>query len=880
MSEENSAPKSDPKNHDTANPGNASDLKAIPTAEPDATLDPPTPSSSGAGRSTSEPKSIGPYRLIKKLGEGGMGIVWLAEQTAPVRRQVALKLIRSGLYDDSLLLRFRSEQQSLAVMNHPAIAKVFDAGSTSDGQPYFVMEYVDGLPITRYCDSKKMEIRERLQLFIQVCEGVQHAHQKAIIHRDLKPSNILVTEVDGKPVPRIIDFGLAKAISSQPGAEQTMFTQAGAFVGTPGYMSPEQADNSLLDVDTRTDVYSLGAVLYALLTGTLPFEAEGGKKRPIDEVLRQLREEDPPSPSSKVSTEKKTGPALAESRGLETKQLVKLLRGDLDWITVKALERDRARRYGTPLELAADLHRYLENSPVLARPASTGYRLKKYVQRHRVGVSAAALIALLLIGFVVAMAVQLRRITQERDRTARERDRANRVTSYMVSMFRQSDPSRAKGSTTAREMLDQASQDIDKSLAEDPELQTNLMDVMGGIYFNLQLYKQAGSLIQRAYEIRKTAVGMNNRQTFTTMSDLVMVLQMDGRYADAEKLAHETIDAQRHALGEMDPDTLRTQNKLAMVLFNQARYSEAEKLQRDTLEKQRRVLGPENRDTLSTMGSLAMALERENQFPECMKLYHQLLEIYPRVFGPDHPDTLLTERHAAMALNESGRFAEAEKLERHILETDLRLFGPDNSLTISAEADLAHNMLLTAQFPEAEKILRKVLESRTRLQGPEDHSTLSTMTDLAYVLDVQGRFQEAEKLQRRGMEIASRTLGPNHRTTLVLAGQLASTLGDLGRFPEAEKLLLRARATQLDTLGRDHVDTANTTYSLACIEARMGHRTQALTLLGEAIDHGLTPRSDLSLQTDTDLNSLHGDPRFAALVARAKEHIAAAQKSN
>src|SRR5713101_1010138 len=405
--------------------------------------------------------SFGPYRLLQKLGEGGMGEVWLAEQSKPVRRRVALKVIKAGMDTREVVARFESERQALALMDHPAIAKVFDAGSTPEGRPYFVMEYVAGIPITAYCDKHRMTTRQRMELFIHVCEGVQHAHQKAIIHRDLKPSNILVSEVDGKPMPRIIDFGLAKA-TSQRLTDGSMYTRVGTLMGTLEYMSPEQADSAGEDIDTRTDVYSLGVVLYQLLVGALPLDL---KKLAYEEILHRLREKEVPEPSSRILMEGGDSAITAKNRGTDAPSLTRQLRGDPDAVVLKALEKDRKRRYGSPSELAADLGRYLRNEPVSAHTPSAAYRTRKYIRRHRLGVAVATGLLAILPAFAVAQRVQLQR-------TRLERDRATRITDFMTGMFTVSDPSEQRGnSITAREILDKASNDIKTGLAKDPETQ-------------------------------------------------------------------------------------------------------------------------------------------------------------------------------------------------------------------------------------------------------------------------------------------------------------------------------------------------------------------------------------------------------------------------
>jgi eukaryotic-like serine/threonine-protein kinase len=829
----------------------------------------PYPSADSAADLTSvEQISLGPYRLLQKLGEGGMGRVWLAEQATPVRRRVALKLIKAGMYDDAVLKRFASERQSLAIMDHPSIAKVFDAGTTPDGQPYFVMEYVPGVPITDYCDQKRLNIRERMELFIKVCDGVQHAHLKAIIHRDLKPANILVTEVDGKPLPRIIDFGLAKATTLQT-PDETMLTRLGSFVGTPGYMSPEQADPSLQDVDTRTDVYSLGVVLYVLLTGSLPFDS----KKNVNEVLRQVREDEPPRPSTKIGMDKKSSTGSAQNRGSEPRQLEKLLRGDLDWITMKALEKDRTRRYGTPSEMAADITRYLNHEPVVARPASTAYRLHKYVRRHRIAVAVATGLVAVLVAFVVLQRVQLQR-------TRLERDRATRITDFMTGMFQVSDPSEQRGnSVTAREILDKASKDIETGLAKDPDAQAEMMQVMGEVYINLGLFSRARDLEQRSLEIRRRVLGPENPDTLASMNDLAGALNENGHYAEAVKMFREEFDIERRVLGPENPQTLNSMSSLADALWRDGHSEEAEKLNRETLDLRRRVLGPENRDTLKSMSNWALDLNALGRYSDAEKLDREILDIRRRVLGPEHPDTLLSMNNLAVDLIAERRFPEAEKLDRETLDLRRRVLGPEHFETLKSMSNLAFVLSREGRYADAEKLDREAFDIRRRVLGPEHPDTLISMNNLSNSLMNGGHYAEAEKLLRESLDIWRRIRDPENWWVLKTMKDLALVLSREGRYAAAEKLARDTINISRRVFGLENPLTASSVYNLGGIEARVGNRSEALSLLRQAVDNGLPSSDALAMESNPDLKSLYRDPRFITMVADAKERAAAAPSS-
>jgi serine/threonine protein kinase len=468
------------------------------------------PTASFAGSEAGPGGKIGPYKLLSILGEGGFGIVYLAEQQKPVKRRVALKVIKPGMDSKQVIARFEAEEQALALLDHPNVAQVYEAGMTKAGRPYFAMECVKGVPITEYCDREKLSIEERLGLFLQVCEGLQHAHQKGVIHRDIKPSNILVFVQEKKAVPKIIDFGVAKAIS-QPLTERTLYTEQGQFVGTPEYMSPEQAESSK-DIDTRTDIYSLGALLYELLTGVLPFAAETLREGGFENVKHIIREEEPKTPSTWLSRlGEKESTKLAQRRRVDIGTLRRRLCGDLDWITLKAMEKDRTRRYVSVAELAADIRHHLNHEPVLASPPSTVYRMTKFVRRNRALVTGIAAVLVVLIGgivvsalFAVGQARARAQAEQARDKEASALAEAQAVADFLKDdVLASVDPAKAKApEVTVRYILDAASEDIEGKFEGKPLVEASVRQTLGNTYLNLGKYNAAEPHLERAVAIQ------------------------------------------------------------------------------------------------------------------------------------------------------------------------------------------------------------------------------------------------------------------------------------------------------------------------------------------------------------------------------------------
>jgi non-specific serine/threonine protein kinase/serine/threonine-protein kinase len=743
-----------------------------------------------AASGTPPSPAFGAYRLLQRIGEGGMGEVWLAEQTHPVRRQVALKIIKAGMDTAQVVARFEAERQALALMDHPAIATVFDGGSTPEGRPYFAMEYVKGEPITAYCDRQRMGTKERLELFTLVCEGVQHAHQKGIIHRDLKPSNVLVTLQDDRPVPKIIDFGVAKATTLHL-TERSLFTELGVLIGTPEYMSPEQAELTGLDIDTRTDVYALGVLLYELLTGWLPFDRKELRRAGLVEIQRIIRETEPLRPSNRIT---QLGPAsmeVAHNRHTEPTRLASQLRRDLDWITMKALEKDRTRRYDTVRGLANDVRRHLRNEPVVASPPSAVYRARKFVRRHRFGVASVSMFGFLLVAFAVAMAVQAQRVARERDRANQEAEAAKQVTAFMTGLFKVSAPGEARGNTvTAREILDKGVERIDTELVDQPLIQARMMTTMGQVYFALGLERRAEQMQRNALATRQRLLGARAPETLQSLHSLGAVLMAQGYYVEAEPFAREALDGRHVVLGPNHPNTLESLNNLTLILFNLGQWPDAEKGFRELLMGRERSLGAHDQSTLAAASNLAAVLQAQGKLAEADALYKRALTGLQTALGRDHPRTLTVHYNLGTVAERQERWTEADSYYVAALEGRRRVLGADHPETITTAVALATLRHRQQRFDEAESLGRDALTRARWSLGPRHEVTASALVSLGSLLNARAEYNEARSLLEEGLNVR-RALMPDTVHVAAAECELGESLRGRGLLDEAEALLIK-----------------------------------------------------------------------------------------
>jgi serine/threonine protein kinase/tetratricopeptide (TPR) repeat protein len=851
------------------------ELRAIVTALLDAHaaaakfMDAPStaPEAAAASPSAQTEQSgalIGPYRLLEQIGEGGFGVVFMAEQTEPVVRRVALKVIKLGMDTRQVIARFEAERQALAMMDHPNIAKVLDAGATETGRPYFVMELVRGDPITEYCDKHNLTTGERLGLFAEVCHAVQHAHQKGVIHRDIKPSNVLVTMFDGRPIPKVIDFGIAKAINQRL-TEKTLFTAHRQLIGTPQYMSPEQAEMSGVDIDTRSDIYSLGVLLYELLTGTTPFDPEHLRSAALAEVARIIREEEPPKPSTRLNEGAKASKAqaakaattgapaptapqapdtasIAAHRRTDAAHLVRSVRGDLDWIVMKCLEKDRARRYETANGLAADIQRHLNDEPVMAGAPTAGYKLRKFVKRNRAHVIAGSIVAGTLVLGLVGTTGGMIWALSEKDRADAEKTRAA-----------------VAAESEARAKV-QAQENEKKANSETKRAETIIEFVTTAL--------RAGDAAMSGHEGGTVGAGqdmtilaaMDNAikdidsgrfkddpETEARLRDTIAtILKNNGRLAEGELLYRDALEAFRRVLGDEHPDTLKAMNNLGNLLHARGKLAEAEPYLSDALDTSRRVLGNDHPNTLTSinnMGALLWGQGLQAQGPyaqdklaEAEPYFREALDKRRRLLGDDHPDTLISINNMGALLKAQGKLAEAEPYFREALQSCRRVLGDEHPDTLSSVNSMGSLLEAQGNRAEAEPYFFEALEMSRRLFKGDHPEVAYSLSNVASVLQAQGRVAEAEPLLAQGLEMYRRLYQGDHPEVAKGLDNLAKARQDLGREAEAEPLLAQALEMRRRLYQGDHPDLATGLNNLANVRLALGHAADAEQLHVESLE--------------------------------------------
>jgi tetratricopeptide (TPR) repeat protein len=798
-----------------------------------------------------------------------------------------------------VLARFEAERQALAVMDHPNIAKVLDGGLTEAGRPFFVMEYVKGVPITEYCDATRASVPDRLNLFVQVCQAVQHAHQKGIIHRDLKPSNILVAPYDDKPVPKIIDFGLAKAMH-QSLTEKTLHTAHGTVMGTPLYMSPEQAQFNNLDIDTRSDIFSLGVLLYELLTGTTPLERQRFQQAAWNEILRLIREEEPPRPSMRLSSTE-TLPSLAAVRQTEPARLTKLVRGELDWIVMKAIEKERSRRYETANGFAMDVERYLSGEPVQAAPPSAAYRIKKFARRHRAGLATAAVIAFLLVAGIAVSSWQAYRATRAegravkaaaaeriaRDAEAVERRQAEAaavaekaarqraetaeanakrdlakfeaINEFLTKdLLTQAEPANndVEDKVTLLEVLDRAAERVGERFKDQPELEEALRSTIAHTYHGLGSWKKAERQYRAQHASASHRLGPESAESLIATGSIGHILAHTGHTADALLMLKTAADALERIRGADDAVTLHTLGNLALAYREAGRVPEAIAVFEHVRDAAVKKLGADHPDTLTTLRHLAGAYRAAGNLSGAIALLEEVRHVSVEKLGADHHGTLSTFADLGTAYLGEGKVSEAISLLEQVRDAMVKTHGADHPDTLATLSNLAAAYQAAGKVPEAIALLEQVRDSRVKTQAADHPDTLAALNNLAAAYRMGSRAPEAIALLERVRDVSVKKLGADHPNTLISLDGLAVMYKEQGRLPEAISLFEQVRDAKVKRLGAEHPDTLNTLYNLGVTYREAGRAPEAIGLLEQVRDTRVKKLTADHPDTLSALNSL------------------------
>lgn len=710
------------------------------------------------------------YKIIELIAEGGMGSVYRASRVSDMKMEVAIKLIKQGMASQQILARFNIERQALAIMKHDNIAKVLDAGTTKEGYPYFVMELVKGLPITKFCDDNKLTVNERMELFEKVCSAVQHAHQKGIVHRDLKPSNILVGLYDDKAVPKVIDFGLAKALH-QPITDDILHTKFGTFVGTWQYTAPEQAILNNLDIDTRADIYSLGVILYELLTGNPPIEKSRITHAMMEEVLRIIREEEPPKPSTKIHSSEQL-PSIAALRGSEPLQLERQIRGELDWIVMRALEKDRNRRFNSAEALGSDIRRYLAGEAIESGPVSWAYRCQKFVQRHRGIVLAASLIlAVITIGAVVST-VGWYRAARERVRADEQTASTQAINDFLNELLSEADPgSQIKpdqafvSNITVKAALDKAAAKVHTKFRDQPLVEASVRHAIGKAYSGLGDLKSARRQFQEAERLRYEIHGKLDPDRISSLFELGWVELMDSQLVTAQEYLEEAANARASVFGKLHQDTLKVQYTVSLLYAALDKQSESEGLVRETWGLQKQILGSAHLDTMLTQRELAEFEKMHGNTKEAKLLLEDVVRVQRQNLGDNHPESLVSLNSLGLLYCDIDDYFNAEKIFDQLLQASEAVLGKRHPTYLSFCLNRASLLILQGKYNDVIPVFEQLIKTMTEVNGPLAHDTITAEQNLATVYLKGQHYCKAEPLFLACFAKCKNVFGPKHEKT-------------------------------------------------------------------------------------------------------------------